>query len=131
MYSSRPSSSRVAKKVAVVLVVALVGTVLTLIAAAGGTALHAQSSATLESTIFSWDGTDFVRTHTTLMTEDGKSAVGTKLDHASAAYKPLTEKHSWQGKTKLFGKSYDSYYAPLTDNDGKLTGAIFVATAAM
>jgi hypothetical protein len=42
----------------------------------------------LAATIFSYDGTDFVRTHTTL-TEDGKSEVGTKLDHDSAAYDQL------------------------------------------
>jgi len=34
----------------------------------------------LAATIFSYDGTDFVRKQTTL-TEDGKSEVATKLDH--------------------------------------------------
>jgi hypothetical protein len=47
----------------------------------------------LEATIFSYDGKDFVRTETTLM-KDGQSAVGTKLDENSAAYKALVEKHS-------------------------------------
>ena len=80
----------------------------------------------LAATIFSYDGTDFVRTHTTL-TEDGKSEVGTKLDHDSAAYKALSQKHSYSGPATLFGKNYDANYAPMVGADGKMTGALFVA----
>jgi methyl-accepting chemotaxis protein len=80
----------------------------------------------LEATIFSYDGKDFVRTETTLM-KDGQSAVNTKLDHDSAAYKALVEKHSYTGPATLFGRDYQANYAPLTGADGKLTGALFVA----
>jgi hypothetical protein len=80
----------------------------------------------LEASIFSYDGKEFVRTKTTLMTEAGKSAVGTKLDHGSAAYKALIAKHSYSGDATVFGKKYDANYAPLMDNDGKVTGALFV-----
>jgi hypothetical protein len=45
----------------------------------------------LEASIFSYDGKDFVRTETTLM-QGGQSAVGTKLEHDSPAYKALAEK---------------------------------------
>jgi hypothetical protein len=83
----------------------------------------------LEASIFSYDGKEFVRTKTTLMTEAGKSAVGSKLDHSSAAYKALTEKHSYSGDVTVFGKKYDGHYAPLTDGDGKVTGALFVGSA--
>jgi hypothetical protein len=38
----------------------------------------------------------------------------------------LVGKHSYTGPTTLFGKDYQSYYAPLTSEDGKLTGAIFI-----
>ncbi|HET9572198.1 MAG TPA: Cache 3/Cache 2 fusion domain-containing protein [Methyloceanibacter sp.] len=79
----------------------------------------------LEASIFSYDGKDFVRTETTLM-QGGQSAVGTKLDHDSAAYKALAEKHSYTGPVTLFGHDYQANYAPLTDADGKLTGALFV-----
>lgn len=88
------------------------------------------SAATAESelaaTIFSYDGADFVRTQTTL-TEDGESAVGTKLDHNSAAYKALSQKQSYDGPATLFGQDYDAHYAPMVGADGKLTGALFVA----
>jgi methyl-accepting chemotaxis protein len=80
----------------------------------------------LAATIFSYDGTDFVRTQTTL-TEDGESAAGTKLDRNSAAYKALSQKQSYNGPATLFGKDYDAHYAPMVGSDGNLTGALFVA----
>lgn len=80
-----------------------------------------------ESTIFSYNGQDFVRTHTTLVTEDGKSAVNTKLDHDTPAYKTLIQKRSYTGNVTLFGRKYEANYAPLTGKDGRLTGALFVA----
>jgi hypothetical protein len=86
----------------------------------------AQAQPKLESTIFSYDGKDFIRTKTTLMTEDGKSAVDTKLEHATPAYDALSHKHSYVGEATVFGRKYDAEYAPLTGKDGKLTGALFV-----
>ena len=79
----------------------------------------------LEASIFSYDGKDFVRTETTLM-QGGQSAVGTKLDHDSPAYKALTEKHAYTGPATVFGQNYQANYAPLIGEDGKLTGALFV-----
>ena len=79
----------------------------------------------LDATIFSYDGKDFVRTETTLM-EEGQSAANTKLDHDSAAYKALVEKHSYTGPATVFGRDYQANYAPLIGEDGKLTGALFV-----
>ncbi len=89
----------------------------------GSSASLAQSK--LDSSIFSYDGKDFVRTETTLM-QAGKSAVGTKLDPASPAYKALVEKHSFTGPLTVFGHDYQANYAPLIGADGKLTGALFV-----
>jgi len=83
----------------------------------------------LEASIFSYDGQDFVRTETTLRTEKGKLAVNTKLDHESAAFKALSQKHSYEGDATVFGRHYDAKYAPLISEDGRLTGALFVATA--
>jgi methyl-accepting chemotaxis protein len=86
----------------------------------------ASAETKLAATIFSYDGTDFVRTQTTL-TQDGQSEVNTKLDHDSAAYKALSQKQSYTGPATLFGQDYDANYAPLVGADGKLTGALFVA----
>ncbi|MBI3528121.1 MAG: Cache 3/Cache 2 fusion domain-containing protein [Betaproteobacteria bacterium] len=90
--------------------------------AAAGIALAAQ-----ESTIFTYDGQDFIRAQTTLTTEDGKPAVNTKLDRNSPAYKELIKKHSYTGEAILFGKRCDASYAPLVNASGHLTGALFVA----
>jgi methyl-accepting chemotaxis protein len=79
----------------------------------------------LDATIFSFDGKDFVRTNTTLM-DKGQPATNTKLDHNSTAYKALIEKHSYTGPSTVFGQHYESSYAPLIGEDGKLNGALFV-----
>ena len=79
-----------------------------------------------ESTIFTYDGHDFIRKHTTLRTEKGKSAVGTKLDHDNPGYNALIQKRSHTGEVTLFGKKCDANYAPLTDDAGQLKGALMV-----
>ena len=89
----------------------------------------AQSGVDLEATIFTYDGQDFVRTKTTLVSKDGKSAVNTKLDHDTPAYMALTQKRSYTGDATLFGREYEANYAPLTDEDDQLTGALFVTVA--
>ena len=89
----------------------------------------ASAETKLAATIFSYDGADFVRTQTTLAQKaDGpsQSAVGTKLDHDSAAYKALSQKQSYTGPASIMGQDYDANYAPLVGADGKLTGALFV-----
>ena len=77
-------------------------------------------------TIFNYDGQDFIRFQTTLLTEEGKSAVNTKLDHDYPSYQALIQKRSYIGEAIIFGRDYETYYAPLTDEQGQLTGAIFV-----
>jgi methyl-accepting chemotaxis protein len=89
------------------------------------TCITASAETKLAATIFSYDGTDFMRTQTTL-TQDGQSAVNTKLDHDSAAYKALSQRQSYSGPATILGKEYEANYAPLTGADGKLTGALFV-----
>jgi hypothetical protein len=91
-----------------------------------GSGALVQSAARLESTIFSFDGKDFVRIQTTLMAENGKPATGTKLDQNTPAYKALAQKQAWTGDVTVFGKKYDGHYAPVIGSDGKLTGALFV-----
>ena len=125
---SQPSTSiRSRPGIAFAMMLALAGAAVALIEVAGGSRLAAQPSPTLEATIFSYDGHEFVRTHTTMLTEGGTSAVNTKLDHETPAYKALIQKHSFTGDATVFGKRYDANYAPLTDQNGSLTGALFVA----
>ena len=86
----------------------------------------AETKGKIDATIFSYDGQDFVRTQTTLLTKEGKSAVNTKLEHDTPAYKALMDKHSYAGDATIFGREYQADYAPLTSEDGELTGALFV-----
>ena len=84
------------------------------------------SLAELGSSIFSFDGQDFIRTDTTLMDENGNPAVNTKLDHNHPGYKILLNKKSWSGKDIVVGRQLYSYLAPLIDKDGKVTGALAI-----
>jgi len=77
-------------------------------------------------TVFSFNGEDFVRIKTTLLTDEGKSALDTKLDRGNPGYTALMQKRSYRGETVLFGRNYDTYYAPLTNEQGTIEGAIFV-----
>jgi methyl-accepting chemotaxis protein-2 (aspartate sensor receptor) len=117
-------SGRVGKGIALVVGLVLSGALIAVVSQA-----VAQTQGKIEATIFSYDGQDFVRTKTTLLTKDGKSAVNTKLEHDTPAYKALIKKHSYSGEATAFGQKYDANYAPLTSEDGKLTGALFVGVA--
>lgn len=116
------------KRMLLALVFAASGALVALMLEGREAPVAAEAHAKLECTVFNYDGQDFVRTNTTLLTEKGKSAVGTKLDHSDAAYQALMEKQSYSGDATLFGHTYASEYAPLTDASGALTGGIFVAT---
>jgi OFA family oxalate/formate antiporter-like MFS transporter len=76
-------------------------------------------------TVFSFDGEDFIRIKTTLLTDEGKSALNTRLDRSNPSYQVLMQKRSYRGETLLFGRNYDTHYAPLTNDQGELEGAIF------
>ena len=122
-------SGRVTKRTVVALLLALSGVFIALIDESSSSQAVAKTQGKIEATIFSYDGQDFVRTRTTLVTEDGKSAVNTKLDHDTPAYQALVQKHSYTGDATVFGKQYEANYAPLMGKDDRLTGALFVAVA--
>jgi hypothetical protein len=122
-------SAPVSKGIAVALVLALSGASIAFVRGGSGSLVAAQTPEKLEATIFSYDGHDFVRTRTTLVTQDGKSAVNTKLERDTPAYRALIQKRSYTGDATVFGRKYDANYAPLIGANGRLTGALFVAVA--
>lgn len=93
-------------------------------------AMVAIAHAAQESTIFRYDGHDFIRAKTTLHSPDGESATNTKLDRTSPAYEALLAKHSYSGEAMVFGQKCDAHYAPLMSAAGQLTGALFVGICA-
>src|SRR5436309_5995560 len=113
-------STRVSRGIVLAVVLAFSGALLAFAETRGA---PAETKGKLDATIFSYDGTDFVRTESTVLTKDGKSVVNTKLAHDSPAYKALTDKHSFTGDANIFGREYQANYAPLMGEDGKLTGA--------
>ena len=122
-------SARASKGIALVLGLAASGALIAFVDGDSGSRVTAQTQAKIQATIFTYDGQDFVRTKTTLVAKDGKPAVNTKLERDTPAYKALVQKHSYTGDATVFGQKYDANYAPLTGEDGHLTGALFVAVA--
>ncbi len=122
-------SARLGKGFVLALMLAVGGALIALAFDGGRSPVAAQSAAKLEATVFSYDGQDFTRTKTTMLTAEGKSAAGTKLDRETPAFKALAGGHSFSGEATVFGKKYDANYAPLTGADGKVTGALFVGVA--
>lgn len=120
-------SARLRNRIGLALVLTLSAALVALVAEASASRLAAQAQPKIEATIFSYDGQDFVRVKTTLLGKDGKPAVNSKLERESPAYKALVQKHSYSGDATVFGKKYDASYAPLTAEDGHVTGALFVA----
>lgn len=128
MRALRSRGGWVGIKLAAASLLALAAALLTLTLEGSRSRVVAENPSKLEASIFSYDGKDFIRTKTTLTDAQGKSAVNTRLDHNSLAYKALTQKHSYVGPSEVFGKKYDADYAPLVSDDGKLTGALFVGS---
>jgi hypothetical protein len=122
-------SNGVGRWIVLALVLAFSGASTAFVVVGSSARVAAQAQPKIDASIFSYDGHDFVRTSTTLLTQDGKSAVNTKLDHDTPAYKALVQMHSYTGPATAFGRAYDANYAPLTGADGKLTGALFVGVA--
>jgi hypothetical protein len=129
MRSHQWTSTRLGGGIALALALAISAPAIAWFHEDGTSRVVAQPQAKLEATIFSYDGHDFVRTKTSLLTTEGMPAVNTKLDHDTPAYKALIQKRSFTGDATVFGRKYEANYAPLTSEDGRLTGALFVAVA--
>jgi len=67
----------------------------------------------LYATVFEKQGEDFVRIATTIPTKDGSSAVGTKLDKNSDAYKATAKGKVWHGMRTLMGFQSMVEYKPV------------------
>ena len=127
MRSHHLFSGRFGKRI--VLALGLVCAVALIAHVTAGASVAAQAQAKIEASILTYDGHDFVRAKTTLLTADGKPALGTKLEQDTPAYKALIKKRSYSGEATVFGHKYEANYAPLTGDDGRLTGALFVGVA--
>jgi methyl-accepting chemotaxis protein len=78
------------------------------------------------ATLFVRDGDDFVRAATSLKTQTGERAVGTKLAHDHPAYRKVLAGESYLGMATLFGRQYLTKYIPSKDASGKVNAIFFV-----
>lgn len=80
------------------------------------------------TTVFSWDGKDFIRINTSVKTDSGERAVGTPLNSKGAAYAALTKANpeTFVGVIDILDQPYFTRYEPLKDSNGVLIGALFV-----
>ena len=77
------------------------------------------------STIFAKSEGGFLRVSTSLKEADGKRSDGTYLDKNSEAYKKISNKESYIGIAKLFGRDYICSYEPIIENN-EIIGALFI-----
>ena len=82
-----------------------------------------QDSYNMDSTILKED----VRMSSTLLDENGKSLVGTKISNAEVVQQVLRNGNPFEGETKINGQAYYAIYHPLRGDDGKVTGMVFIA----
>lgn len=80
------------------------------------------------ATIFGYDAetSAYTRKVTTVVTEKGTRAVGTKLKETSPAFPMLQQGKAYKGTTTLFGKRFFTIYHPTFDTGGKINGALYV-----
>ncbi len=87
---------------------------------------HFSAETGTSATIFVKRGNDFIRIATSVKTEDGARAVGTRLEHSHAGYKALQAGQQYVGFAQLFGQQYMTQYDPVTDARGKVIAVLYV-----
>ncbi len=82
-----------------------------------------KNSYDVECTVFFGD----LRVDTTLFDTNGKKLVNTKIQNQTIANKVLNQGQKYQGNNTIGGKEYISEYVPIADDDGSVSGMLFVA----
>ncbi len=77
------------------------------------------------ATIFSKQGTEFVRELTNMMDENQHRAVGTKLEQDSKAYAAVMKGETFLGETEILSASYFTMYEPIVQNN-QVVGIYFI-----
>lgn len=81
------------------------------------------------ATVFSKNGSSYIRTLTSIKDASGERAVGTELDTSGSAYQALATGQSFFGEADILGSAYMTAYIPLQDNAGQNIGAYFVGVS--
>ena len=78
------------------------------------------------ATLFAPFGDDFIRVSTSLKKPSGERVVATTLGRDHPGYNKLKNGQSYYAQVQLFGQRYITYYAPLTNSQGKVNGVSFI-----
>ncbi|HCE3104546.1 methyl-accepting chemotaxis protein [Vibrio parahaemolyticus] len=78
------------------------------------------------ATLFAPLGDDFIRVSTSLKDPQGKRAVGTTLGRNHPGYQLLKSGKPYYAQIKLYGERYITYYAPIKDANGNVSGLSFI-----
>lgn len=78
------------------------------------------------ATIFVKHGQDFVRIATNVLTNEGKSAIGTQLNPNGEAIIALRQGRSFSGVVDILGAPYFTRYDPMYNQYGQLIGSWYV-----
>ncbi|NOI57002.1 methyl-accepting chemotaxis protein [Vibrio coralliilyticus] len=78
------------------------------------------------ATLFAPLDGDFIRVSTSLKNPSGNRVVGTTLGKNHPGYNKLMSGQPYYAQVKLFGENYITYYAPLKDYQGNVSGITFI-----
>ncbi|WP_019275320.1 methyl-accepting chemotaxis protein [Vibrio coralliilyticus] len=78
------------------------------------------------ATLFAPLDGDFIRVSTSLKNPSGNRVVGTTLGQNHPGYNKLMSGQPYYAQVKLFGENYITYYAPLKDYQGNVSGITFI-----
>ncbi|MDD3570503.1 MAG: methyl-accepting chemotaxis protein [Lachnospiraceae bacterium] len=78
------------------------------------------------ATLFVKNGSDYTRILTTVLDEQGKRAVGTKLDSTEKVYQEISSGNTYFGEADILGKKCITRYEPIFDSSKQIIGIYFV-----
>ncbi|WP_145131081.1 MULTISPECIES: Cache 3/Cache 2 fusion domain-containing protein [unclassified Pseudomonas] len=78
------------------------------------------------ATLFARNGEDFVRISTNVMLDDGRRAIGTRLDPKGKAIAAIRQERAFYGLVDVLGHPYLAGYEPIFDARGAVIGIWYV-----
>lgn len=87
---------------------------------------HFSANMDIVATVFNKNDDEFIRVLTTVLDENGKRAIGTKLDTTGEAYEKLSKGSTYIGEAVIRNKLYETKYFPLYNSQREIIGAYFV-----
>ena len=78
------------------------------------------------ATVFARNGSNFVRTITSIKDAQDQRIIGTELDTSGPAYAAISVGNSYYGEAAIVGAQYMTAYSPIYDANNQIIGIYFV-----